>query len=203
MAAVVTVVLQADGLRLRELVPDDIATIAELLGDPEVMAFWPRPLDRAEAAAWIAGQRERYRRDGFGHWLLEDAGKAVPIGQVGLLATMARGRREIELGYILHRRFWGQGYATRAGALALGYAFATLGAAEVIALIRPANQPSRRVADRLGFFPGEEIAHRGLAHIVYARRRTDSPTPVAGREGQGECGALLPPPLPLPGVQPI
>ncbi len=169
-----TVILEAEGLRLRELLPDDIDTVAGMVGDPEVMAYWPRPLDRAEAAAWIARQRERYRRDGFGHWLLEAVEDGSPLGQAGLLATAVRGRPDVELAYMLRRCCWGRGYATHAGALVLGHAFAVLRVPAVIALIRPVNLPSRRVAARLGFVPGETVDHKGLAHIVHLRSRPES-----------------------------
>ena len=36
------------------MVPADLDSMAELLGDPEVMAFYPRPKTRDEAECWIS-----------------------------------------------------------------------------------------------------------------------------------------------------
>ncbi len=46
---------------------------------------------------------------------------------------------------------WGRGYATEGGAASLAYAFETLRVARVVSIIHPANEPSIRVATRLGF----------------------------------------------------
>ena len=60
-------------LTFREMTPADIEAMAGLLGDPEVMTFYPRPKTRAEALAWIAWNERLYREHGYGLWLLEDA----------------------------------------------------------------------------------------------------------------------------------
>lgn len=48
-------------LTFREMTPDDIEAVAALLGDPDVMAYYPRPKTRAEALAWIAWNGRLYR----------------------------------------------------------------------------------------------------------------------------------------------
>jgi Acetyltransferase (GNAT) domain len=40
-------------LTFREMTPDDLDDIALLLGDPDVMTYYPRPKTRDEAAYWI------------------------------------------------------------------------------------------------------------------------------------------------------
>ena len=48
-------------LRFREMQLDDLDQMAALLGDPEVMDFYPHPKSRDEAAAW-SGQHLRPSR---------------------------------------------------------------------------------------------------------------------------------------------
>jgi RimJ/RimL family protein N-acetyltransferase len=45
---------------------DDLDDMAALLGDPDVMRYYPRPKDRDEAVAWIAWNQRLYRQEGFG-----------------------------------------------------------------------------------------------------------------------------------------
>ncbi len=51
---------------------DDLDAMADLLGDDEVMRFYPRPKSRAEAQTWIEWTLGNYARDGFGLWVIED-----------------------------------------------------------------------------------------------------------------------------------
>ena len=49
-------------LAFREMTPDDLDDMAALLGDPEVMRYYPHPKTRDEASAWISWNRQIYRR---------------------------------------------------------------------------------------------------------------------------------------------
>ena len=40
-------------LRFRAMTDDDLDAMADLLGDPVVMTYYPAPKTRAEAQAWI------------------------------------------------------------------------------------------------------------------------------------------------------
>ena len=161
-------ILQTARLILRELDLADLDFVAAMLAYPEVMRFWPRCYTRAEAEDWIARQQARYARDGFGYWLVVEQATGQPIGQAGLLAPEVDNRAETALGYILHRPFWSQGFATEAAVACLDYAFTTLGLARVIAPIRPENAPSRAVAARLGLRPGPATFYAGFTHLIFA-----------------------------------
>ena len=52
-------IIETPHLYLRELRDSDIDFVAEMLADPEVMRFWPRPYTREEAVAWIQRMQER------------------------------------------------------------------------------------------------------------------------------------------------
>ena len=79
------------------------------------------------------------------------------------------------------------GYATEGARASLAYAFERLGAERVIAEIRPENEASRHVAERLGMkTAGSFIKHyRGkeMPHLIYAVSKEDwaasSQTPPA------------------------
>jgi RimJ/RimL family protein N-acetyltransferase len=167
-------ILATGRLRLRELTQADLDFVATMLGDAEVMRFYPKPLSRAEAEAWIARQTARYARDGHGLWLVEERSTGVALGTVGLIAQFVDGANEVEVGYLVHRPYWRRGFAVEAALAVRDYAFSSLGRARVISLIRPANLPSQAVARRLGMAPVSTTIHAGLEHIVFA---VDQPRP--------------------------
>ncbi len=171
-AAYVAPVLTTARLILRPMVEDDLDFLAALLGDAEVMRYYPAVLDRDGARAWLERVWARYARDGHGFWLAVDHTRGEPVGQVGLLAQTVDGVREPEVGYLVHRPFWQKGYAFEAAAAVRDWAFAR-GHDHVISLIRPENTPSQAVARKLGMRPTRHVEHAGLDHVVWRHDRDD------------------------------
>lgn len=159
-------VLRTERLVLRQLEPGDLDAVAEMLADPDVMRYWPRPHTREEAQAWIEKQLGRYARDGHGYWLVLDGASGTPVGQAGLMTLDVQGEPLVGLGYIVHRPFWRRGFATEASAGCLDHAFGPLGLERVIALIRPENVPSVGVADKLGMTPCGRTQFAGFDHLI-------------------------------------
>lgn len=156
-------------VHFREMTDADLDTIARLLGDADVMQHYPRPKTRAEAQAWIDWNVRNYAEHGFGLWLLELAATGEPIGDCGLTLQEIGGEPLLEVGYHLFPRHQGHGYATEAAAACVDWAFETLVAAKVHAIIRPSNMPSRRLAKRLGMTVTARTTDRqGLEVLLYA-----------------------------------
>ena len=127
---------------------DDLAEIAALLGDPEVMAFYASPKSRAEAQRWIDWNVANYTTHGYGLWIIEThTGEFV--GDCGLTWQLVDGHRELEVGYHVRHDLQGQGYATEAAQACRAFA-ARLGEPHLVAIIHPDNIPSQRVAQKIG-----------------------------------------------------
>jgi len=160
-------ILETSRLWLRELMLDDLDFVAEMLAHPEVMHFWPKPYMRDEAEAWIRRQHERYAQDGYGYWLAVNKANGLPIGQAGLLRQEFDGAIETGIGYIIHRPFWRQGYATEAAVGCRDYAFEKLGKDRLVVLVRPENVVSQIVARKLGAKAERETVFVSFVHTVF------------------------------------
>jgi ribosomal-protein-alanine N-acetyltransferase len=161
-------ILETARLKLREIELTDFDFIADLLGNSEVMRYWPKWFSREEAQQWIAKQRDRYDKDGFGYWLAIEKKTEKPVGQAGLMKFKIDGSREIGLGYIIHRPFWQKGFATEAASACIQYAFQKLDEPRVIALIRPENESSKNVAQKLLMMPEGITDYAGFKHLIFA-----------------------------------
>ena len=148
-------------LAFREMTPDDLDEMAALLGDPEVMHYYPHPKSRDEALAWIAWNQRLYREHGFGLWLLtlHDTGEFV--GDCGLTSQQVDGVAEIEVGYHVRAALQGRGLATEAAAACRDYARDVLNVDRLIAIIDPRNRPSQRVAEKLSLLVERETDNQG------------------------------------------
>jgi ribosomal-protein-alanine N-acetyltransferase len=164
-------ILETERLLLREFVPGDADALAAVISDPETMRFYPEPRDRAGVESWIERNRRRYRGDGHGLWAMILKSSGDVIGDCGLTRQTVEGVDEIEIGYHVRRDLWGRGFAPEAAGVCRDYGFRHLGVERLIALIRPENLPSRRVAEKIGLSLWKEVMWRDLPHCVYVIRR--------------------------------
>ncbi|MBI4516708.1 MAG: GNAT family N-acetyltransferase [Deltaproteobacteria bacterium] len=168
------VVLTTRRLLLREMDLDGLDFVAVMLADPEVMRFYPKCYSRPEAEIWLRRQLQRYAEHGHGLWLVLDQASGVPLGQVGLTVQHLDGVDEPEVGYLIHRPFWRQGFATEAAIATRDYAFDALARPRVISLVRPENVPSQGVARKMGMAVVKRTVHAALVHLVFAVERNSA-----------------------------
>lgn len=148
---------------------DDLDDMAGLLGDPEVMRFYPSPKTRAEALAWIEWNQRLYRKHGYGLWVVTLLDTGEFVGDCGLTPQEIEGVVELEVGYHVRAELQGLGYATEAAAACRDYARDVLGAERLIAIIRPDNRPSQRVAEKIGLpLERKAVSRSGLPVHVHA-----------------------------------
>lgn len=159
-------------LILRAFRDDDLDAYAEICADPEVMRYLGegRPISRVDAWRHMAFFLGHWHMRGYGMWALEERSTGRLIGRAGL--QNPEGWPGFEAGWTLGRAHWGNGYATEAAREALRYAFQELGRDHVISLIRPGNDPSIRVAERLGERLEAQVEVMGGPALVYGIDRT-------------------------------
>jgi RimJ/RimL family protein N-acetyltransferase len=148
---------------------DDLDDMAALLSDPDVMRHYPRPKTREEALAWIDWNQRLYRQEGYGLWLVSLRSTGEFIGDCGLTPQEIDGVTELEAGYHVCAGLQGNGYASEAAAACRDYARDVLRAKRLIAIIRPDNTPSRRVAEKIGLpFERDATSRSGLPVRIHA-----------------------------------
>ena len=159
--------LATDRLVLRGWRDEDLDAYAAITADPEVMRFMGGPLDRVDTWRQMAFMAGHWELRGYGLWVVEREGEL--IGRIGLLNP--EGWPGLEVGWLLGRSAWGQGYATEAARAAVEYAWRELQARELISLIARENTPSQRVAERLGMRAGEDYDLRGTPVVIHRLER--------------------------------
>lgn len=161
--------LETDRLVIRPFEAADLHALHRIYGDPEAMRWVDGDYsDIAATQGALETHIAMHALHGFAFWAVLHEGDL--IGEVGF----GWWDDEIEMGWTFRRDAWGRGFATEAGRAAL-----TVKPSErLIAVIREENEPSIRVAEKLGFRLDGPREVRGREQLVY---RSGS----AGGDGAG------------------
>jgi [ribosomal protein S5]-alanine N-acetyltransferase len=151
--------LRTARLLLRDFVAADWEAVHAYASDPEVVHFmyWG-PRDAAESQGYIrrmlATQRERPRTT----WELAVV-RMADHRLLGACDLTPLTPGEADLGYVLARDAWGQGYATEAAQALVAAGFAQLNLRRIVATCDPRNLASARVLEKAGLRRAETL-HR-------------------------------------------
>ena len=162
-------ILETERLRLEPLTAADAGLVFPLMDDPEVMAYWDSPeIDDPDVVAEIVGGQVAAMEAGTAlHWSMRRLQGGEFVGVCDLSAIDRRHRRA-EVGFMLDRDSWGQGYALEAMRTVTAYA-ASSGLRKLTARTHLGNRRSEALLQKLGF--REEGLLRG--HILKDGERRD------------------------------
>lgn len=164
-------ILTTARLSLREMGWDDFDALCRILCDPDVMYAYAHAFSAEEARAWMEKRLQQYADWGFSLWAVTLRETGEMIGQCGLTWQDAGGERLLEVGYLFQKAYWHQGYAAEAAIACRDYAFETLGAVAICAIIRDNNFASQRVARRGGMTPVRTFVKHyygiDMPHLVF------------------------------------
>lgn len=166
--------LETRRLILRPMTEDDTDALLHVFGDPKVMdCFQSPPFDRDQMAGWVARNLEHQNRYGYGLFSVVERGSGLLLGDCGLERMDVDGTPVCELGYDLRSDVWNRGFATEAACAVRDYAFDALNLPELVSLIRVGNEPSRRVAEKVGMHLAETWDNHGVPYWKMRLTRLD------------------------------
>jgi RimJ/RimL family protein N-acetyltransferase len=163
--------IETERLLIRPFAEPDVDSMAEIYGDPQVMRHvCLGVLDRERTKAMLEEYRSAQDERGFSTWAVVEKESGTVVGDVGFELYAPTG--EPELGFTLAAAVWGRGYGLEAARACVEAAFAHLPYSRVVAKVEPENEPSLRVAERLGMHTVETIDVDGRPHLLLALERS-------------------------------
>jgi len=167
-------ILETARICLRPLTLEDLDALAALYADPDVRRYFPEGTqtrdETKEELEWIIDVY--YGQYGFGLWATIEKATGTFIGRCGLLPWTIASQPEIEVAYLLDKRYWRQGLGTEIGRALADYAFEHLPVSRVICLIDPANQASIGVAKKIGMVNTGDVEFDGVREPFYSLDRS-------------------------------
>lgn len=159
-------------LVLRQFTDADHDAYAAISADAEVIRHIGAggPLSRDDSWRSMAAMLGHWSLLGYGMWALQlRDGDGTLIGRAGFIDPP--GWPGFEVGWLLGREHWGRGHAHEAVLAVLEQAFGPMRRESAISLVRPANERSMRLAERLGATLDDRIEFMGGEALVYRHRR--------------------------------
>ncbi|WP_334093773.1 glutamine-hydrolyzing GMP synthase [Helicobacter typhlonius] len=157
-------VCESERVFLRPYTQADFAALHKIVSDKQTMYAWGQGFSKKQSQEWLDKQLTHYKKYGFGIWAIIEKQSGAIIGNAGLnyeqicleplenkaQKTKGESKKIVEIGYLLHRDFLGQGYGSEVARMCVKYGFETLGLEEVYCLIKEDNLSSIKVAQKLG-----------------------------------------------------
>ena len=170
--------IETERLVLRRWRKDDFRPYFELLQHPAVHRhFGPEPMGLEECWRRLSAAVGMWQLLGFGGWAVVRKADGRLVGTTSLFnawrALEPEFGEEPEMGWIFAAETHGQGIAGEACRAVLDWAESSLEPTPIWAIIAPANEPSFRLAEKLGF--------RRVGETLY----NDEPTAVLKRPSWG------------------
>jgi RimJ/RimL family protein N-acetyltransferase len=157
------VTLETPRLVLRRWREEDIAPMAAVNADPEVMR-WIRDgsvRDEQQTRAGVQAWESEWESQGFGLFAVEIRSTGELAGFTGLSVPnfLPEVLPAVEVGWRLGRSHWGQGLATEAAAAAVRFGFEERGLERIVSIAQVGNAASERVMTKRGMHLVRETAH--------------------------------------------
>ena len=166
--------IETERLVLRHWRKADFRPYHAILQQPEVHRhFGPNPMSAEECWRRLAASAGMWQLNGFGTWGVERKSDGKLIGNAGIFTAWRDLEPEFgeepEMGWIFAAETHGQGLAFEACRAVLDWAHANVEPTPIWAIIAPANEPSIRLAERLGFERLGETDYHGDPTLVLKR----------------------------------
>ncbi|RDI43427.1 GNAT family N-acetyltransferase [Aquicella lusitana] len=119
--------------------------------------------------AWLNHHILEFQQNGFsmGSVFLKDNNEF--IGRAGLFyySGAIAEKADIEIGYIIHKKYWNQGYATELAKALIEWGFKNLSVSKIIALTRLDNKKSQHVLEKAGMQFVKKIQSEGEDFLLF------------------------------------
>ena len=167
-------VLETERLRLRSWRKEDFRPYHAILQHPDVHRhFGPEPMSAEEAWRRLTSAAGGWQFNGFGTWAVERKDDGKLVGNAGVFtgwrAMEPEFGEEPEMGWIFAAETHGKGMASEACRAVLDWTEANLDPTPIWAIIAPANEPSLKLAKKLGFERFSETVYHNDPTVVLKR----------------------------------
>ena len=165
--------LETERLLLRVPTADDFEPLAAIYGDAQTMEFIGGAMDKDFVWRTLATFIGHWCMTGYGLFSAIEKSTGAFVGRAGIINP--HGWPAPEIGWVIARERWGEGFATEAARAILEHEVARIRPTRLISLVDERNERSRRVAEKLGARNGGTTEYLGAPTNVFVYGLPDAP----------------------------
>ena len=158
------VLAQTPRFSIRNFKPEEEAAYMSLFDDERVTIHLPKRSRKEHLEIFRTALKDYTEHKVLGRWGIFNNSDGDMIGMC-LLRNYNEEDGQIELGYVLHQKYWGKGIAGEMALIMVGYGFTNTDAIEIVAVTTLGNSGSQKVLEKAGLQrmanfkrDGEELA---------------------------------------------
>ncbi|MBL0104541.1 MAG: GNAT family N-acetyltransferase [Bacteroidetes bacterium] len=170
--------LESARLTSRYLSVADIKGWTDFFRDKDAVELFPNfgnKSNEERAKQWIERQLIRYSEKRYGLQAILEKGSGNFLGMTGLLAQEVDGKQELEVGYHMFKKSWGQGFAPESAKMFIDFAFKNNLADSIVSIIDTRNVRSQRVALKNGLRREKHTRWMDLDVYIYRIKKNEWP----------------------------
>lgn len=143
--------LETERLTLRKVQEHDLKSMYEYGSDPEVSKYlpWERHRSIEDTRRFLKYILERYKNGELAPWAIEYKEDGKMIGTIDFVSWYPS-HKIAEIGYVLHRSYWGRGLMTEAVKRVIQFGFEKMKLVRIEAVCLPENISSYKVMEKAG-----------------------------------------------------
>lgn len=154
------IIAQTPCFCIREFAPTDETIYLSLFDDKEVTLHLPKRTRHENLQMFRETFREYMEKKVLGRWGMFNNGDDEFIG-ICLLRPYLNNTQQVELGYVLAKKFWGKGIAAEMAQIMVAYAFTHTDIPEIVAVTTLQNTGSQKVLIKAGLERGDNVFRDG------------------------------------------
>ncbi len=163
-----TTIIETSRLLVKIPVLEDIPYWYNLHTDTDVMKYMGGIKSKETIQKWLESDRVHYEKQGFTMGSVFKKNSHEFIGRAGLVYLNHDDTQpDIEIGYILGHKYWGQGYGTELVLALIDWGFSNLAISRLVAVTRPENSKSRYLLDKCGLHYVKNTVFQQLNFLLY------------------------------------
>jgi ribosomal-protein-alanine N-acetyltransferase len=162
-----TVIVQTADFIIRQFLPQEEGIYVDLLADKEVALYLPKRSKEENRQIFKTALEDYAEGKVLGKWGIFNTADNDYMGMCLLLYFGET--QSVEIGYSLHKKYWGKGMATDMAKALINYAFDRTDTPEIVAVTVLENIASQRVLEKAGLHREENI-NRFNAELAFFKK---------------------------------
>jgi RimJ/RimL family protein N-acetyltransferase len=148
------------------MTPADGESAYLLNSDPDVIRYTgDRAFESIEQASEFLAKYDHYSKYGFGRWAVINKNTHAFVGWCGLKYTADK--KEFDIGYRLHKKFWNMGFATESATPCISLGFEKFNMPSIVGRAMKQNGASIRVLEKIGLKYWKDDLCDGKDGVIY------------------------------------